>query len=298
MNISVCSFSRISLFIIKFVLSCVFCDMGMDGDAATIFGNKRVGLALSGGGARGFAHLGVLQALEELGIEPSIVAGVSAGSIVAVMKASGMKAADIAQAFGEMSMGDFAEIAIPKNGFMKLTKLKEFLKKRIAATRIEELPLKTVVCATDFDNCRPVAFEQGPIGDCVTASCSIPIVFQPVKIGGTTYVDGGVLRNLPAWAIRDKCDVLVGVNVSPMPGTKYHNTLLDIASRSYDIMSRGNAREDIALCDIAIQPHGISELNVFNIKPKNKIIKSGYDEAMAVMKDFVKQIDNNANNRE
>ena len=245
----------------------------MDGDAATIFGNKRVGLALSGGGARGFAHLGVLQALEELGIEPSIVAGVSAGSIVAVMKASGMKAADIAQAFGEMSMGDFAEIAIPKNGFMKLTKLKEFLKKRIAATRIEELPLKAVVCATDFDNCRPVAFEQGPIGDCVTASCSIPIVFQPVKIGGTTYV-------------------------SPMPGTKYRNTLLDIASRSYDIMSRGNAREDIALCDIAIQPHGISELNVFNIKPKNKIIKSGYDEAMAVMKDFVKQTDNNANNRE
>ena len=260
--------------------------------------NKRIGLALSGGGARGFAHLGVLQALEEMGIRPCIIAGVSAGSIVAVLYAAGMSADDIAKTFGEFSMGDITEIAMPMNGFFKLTKLKDFLKKHLPVTLLEELPVETVVCATDFDNCRPVAFEQGPIGDCVTASCSIPIVFQPVKIGGTTYVDGGVLRNLPAWAIRNKCDVLVGVNVSPMPGTKYHNTLLDIASRSYDIMSRGNAREDIALCDIAIQPHGISELNVFNIKPKNKIIKSGYDEAMAVMKDFVKQTDNDANNRE
>ena len=237
-----------------------------------------------------------LMAMEELGIVPDVIAGVSAGSIVAVLYASGMKAADIAKAFGEMSMGDLTEIAIPKNGFFKLTGLKDFLKKRIPVARIEELPMRAIVCATDFDNCRPVAFEEGPIGDCVAASCSIPIVFQPVKINGTTYVDGGVMRNLPAWAVRDKCDVLLGVNVSPMPGTKYRNTLIDIASRSYDIMSRSNAREDIAMCDITIQTRGISELNVFDIKPKNKIIKSGYDEAMAVINDYIKITTNNNDN--
>ena len=177
----------------------IFATLGMD-DVAKMFGNKRVGLALSGGGARGFAHVGVLMAMEELGIVPDVIAGVSAGSIVAVLYASGMKAADIAKAFGEMSMGDLTEIAIPKNGFFKLTGLKDFLKKRIPVARIEELPMRAIVCATDFDNCRPVAFEEGPIGDCVAASCSIPIVFQPVKINGTTYVDGGVMRNLPAWA--------------------------------------------------------------------------------------------------
>ncbi len=273
----------------------IFATLGMD-DVAKMFGNKRVGLALSGGGARGFAHVGVLMAMEELGIVPDVIAGVSAGSIVAVLYASGMKAADIAKAFGEMSMGDLTEIAIPKNGFFKLTGLKDFLKKRIPVARIEELPMRAIVCATDFDNCRPVAFEEGPIGDCVAASCSIPIVFQPVKINGTTYVDGGVMRNLPAWAVRDKCDVLLGVNVSPMPGTKYRNTLIDIASRSYDIMSRSNAREDIAMCDITIQTRGISELNVFDIKPKNKIIKSGYDEAMAVINDYIKITTNNNDN--
>lgn len=265
-------------------------------NVAKMFENKRVGLALSGGGARGFAHVGVLMAMEELGIVPCAIAGVSAGSIVAVLYASGMKAADIAKAFGEMSMGDLTEIAMPKNGFLKLTKLKEFLKKRIAATRIEELPMRAIVCATDFDNCRPVAFEEGPIGDCVTASCSIPIVFQPVKINGVTYVDGGVMRNLPAWSVRDKCDVLVGVNVSPMPGTKYRNSLIEIASRSYDIMSRSNAREDIAMCDITIQTRGIGELNVFDIKPKNKIMKSGYDEAMTAINNYVKNLTNNENN--
>ncbi len=254
---------------------------------------KRIGIALSGGGARGFAHVGVLQALEELGIMPSIIAGVSAGSIVAVLYASGMKAADISKEFDRLSMGDLTELAVPKNGFFKFSKLKDFLRKRLSVTMLEELPIKTVVCATDFDNCRPKAFETGAISDCVAASCSIPIVFQPVKIDGITYVDGGVLRNLPAWAIRDKCDVLIGVNVSPMPGTKYKNSLLDIASRSYDIMSRGNATEDLAMCDIAIQPQGISELNVFNIKPKNKVIKSGYDEAMTVIKNYDNQLNNN-----
>lgn len=254
---------------------------------AEVIGDKRVGLALGGGGARGFAHIGVLMALEELGIKPVIVAGVSAGSIVAVLYASGMTPAEIVKAVCNMSVGDFAEIAIPKNGFMKLSRLKEFLKKRIPMSHIEELPLKTVICATDFDHCCVKSFEQGLIGDCVAASCSIPIVFQPVKIDGVSYVDGGVLRILPAWAIRDRCDLLIGVNVSPMPGTKYNNSLLDIATRSYNIVSRGNAREDIELCDIVIQPQGISDLNVFNVKPKNKVIKSGYDEAISIIKDYL-----------
>ena len=248
--------------------------------------NKRIGLALSGGGARGFAHLGVLQALEEMGIRPCTIAGVSAGSIVAVLYAAGMSADDIAKTFGEFSMGDITEIAMPMNGFFKLTKLKDFLKKHLPVTLLEELPVETVVCATDFDNCRPVAFKNGLIGDRVIASCSIPIVFKPVKIDGITYVDGGVLRNLPAWAIRDKCDILIGVNVSPLPGKKYKNSLLDIATRTYDILSRSNANEDISLCDIVVQPEGIGEMNVFNVKPKKEMIKSGYDEAMNVFRNY------------
>lgn len=253
--------------------------------------NKRIGLALSGGGARGFAHIGVLQAFEKLGIRPNIIAGVSAGSIVAVMYGSGISADDISKDFSAITMSDLTELAIPKNGFFKLSKLKEYLKKLLPVTMLEELPTKTIVCATDFDNCCPKAFDSGVICDCVIASCSIPIVFQPVKINGITYVDGGVMRNLPAWAIRDKCDVLIGVNVSPLPDAKYKNSLLDIASRSYDIMSRGNANEDTDLCDIVIQPHGIGNMGVFNIKPRNELIKSGYDEAMSQLENYDLRID-------
>ena len=257
----------------------------MDNDILENLQGKRTGIALSGGGARGFAHLGVLKAMHELGIRPHVIAGVSAGSIVSVLYASGMAPDDIAAEFGKLSMSDITEIAIPKNGFFKLSKLKDFLKKHLQVTMLEELPLKTIVCATDFDRCTATAFETGPICDCVAASCSVPIVFQPVKINGTTYVDGGVMRNLPAWAIRDKCDFLIGVNVNPMPDAKYKNTLLDIASRTYDIMSRSNAFDDIALCDIVIQPHEIGDMSMFmfNIKPHKKIMESGYNEAMKTL---------------
>lgn len=255
----------------------------MDNDILENLQGKRTGIALSGGGARGFAHLGVLKAMHELGIRPHVIAGVSAGSIVSVLYASGMAPDDIAAEFGKLSMSDITEIAIPKNGFFKLSKLKDFLKKHLQVTMLEELPLKTIVCATDFDRCTATAFETGPICDCVAASCSVPIVFQPVKINDTTYVDGGVMRNLPAWAIRDKCDFLIGVNVNPMPDAKYKNTLLDIASRTYDIMSRSNAFDDIALCDIVIQPHEIGDMSMFNIKPHKKIMESGYNEAMKTL---------------
>lgn len=257
---------------------------------------KRIGLALSGGGARGFAHLGVFRAMEELGIRPDVIAGVSAGSIAAVLYASGMKAAAIAKEFKEATMSDFAEMAIPQNGFFKLTKLKEFLKKRVPYAQLQELPIETIVCATDFDNCCPVAFHEGSISDCVMASCSVPVVFKPVKIGGVTYVDGGVLRNLPAWAIRDKCDVLVGVNVSPLPGKKYKNSLLDIAARAYDIAWRSNANEDVALCDIVIQLRGIGMMNMFDIKRQKVLIQSGYVEAMGVFKKYGEDIPTQNNN--
>ena len=142
----------------------------------------KLGLVLSGGGARGFAHAGALQALEEVGLKPDIIAGVSAGSVVTAMYASGMAPEEIVKVFADAKFGDFAELGVPRDG------------------------------ATDLDNNKPVDFTEGPLFDCVAASCSIPIIFKPVRINGITYVDGGVLANLPAWALRDKCKYLIGIN--------------------------------------------------------------------------------------
>lgn len=246
---------------------------------------KTIGLALSGGGARGLAHIGVLKALETLGITPDIIAGVSAGSIVATLYSGGLSPNEIIKTVSNISLGELTELSVPRDGFFKLNKLKNFLKKTIPYNNLEDLPIPTIVEATDLDNCRTTSFDHGPIPDCVAASCSIPIIFKPLKINGTNYVDGGVLRNLPAGAIRDKCDFLIGVNVSPIPHAKYKSTIIDIASRTYDMMSKGNATKDIGLCDVIIQTDGIASYNIFNIKPMKEIIRSGYNETLKVFKE-------------
>ena len=171
----------------------------------------KLGLVLSGGGARGFAHAGALMALEEMGVRPNIIGGVSAGSVVAVMYAAGMSPEAIIKAFSDIKFGDFAELAVPRDGFFSMDGFRKFLRKQIPYDDISQLPLPTVVCATDLLDSKAVAFSEGSIVDCVSASCSIPIVFKPVKIDGVTYVDGGVVANIPAWALRDKCKYLIGI---------------------------------------------------------------------------------------
>lgn len=243
----------------------------------------RVGVVLSGGGARGFAHAGALRALEEVGVKPDIIAGVSAGSVVTVMYAAGMQPEEIVKVFADGSFGDFAELGVPRDGFFSLDGFKKFLSKHIPYKRIEDLPFPVAVCATDLDNNKPVAFFEGPLTDCVVASCSIPIIFKPVRIDGVTYVDGGVLANLPAWALRDKCKYLIGINCSPVPERGKPKSIMDIAHRSYDLLVKYNSQPQMALCDLAVSIDDVASYKVFNLKEINKIFRSGYDLTLAAM---------------
>lgn len=245
----------------------------------------KVGLVLSGGGARGFAHAGALKALEELGIKPDIIAGVSAGSVVTAMYASGMNPEDILHVFTDASFSDFAEIGVPRDGFFSMEGFKKFLKKHIGYENIEQLPLPAVICATDLDNNRPVAFTEGPIFERVAASCSIPIVFKPVKIDGVTYVDGGVLANLPAWALRDKCKYLIGINCSPLPHRGSPKSIIEIAQRTYDLLVKTNSIPQMQLCDLAISIDDIARYKVFNLKQITKVFRLGYDSTRSALLD-------------
>ena len=202
----------------------------------------KLGVALSGGGARGFAHVGALMAIEEAGLKPDIIAGVSAGSVVAVLYASGMPLDEMSNIFD-------------KKGF------------------------------SDFDNGCPVEFHTGPIGERMAASCSIPIIFKPIRIDGVNYVDGGVLRNHPAWIIRDKCETLIGINVSPIrhPGKKL--SLIDVALRTYNLMAKSNQAVDMAMCDLSVQPPELSGYKVFDLKNIKAVITSGYIHTRRALKD-------------
>lgn len=252
------------------------------------FGRKpyKVGLVLSGGGARGFAHAGALQALEEVGIKPDAIAGVSAGSVVTVMYASGMKPMDILKAFSDAKFGDFAEWCVPRDGFFSMEGFKDFIRKNTAPFKdISELPIPAQVCATDLVANKAVSFSHGDIAECVSASCSIPIVFKPVRIGGVTYVDGGVVANLPAWALRDKCKYLIGVNCSPLPRRDQPKSIIDVAQLTYDILVKTNTIPQMEMCDLALSIDDIAQYKVFNLKETDRVFRMGYDSMIKALLD-------------
>lgn len=247
----------------------------------------RLGVALSGGGARGFAHVGALKALEEAGMKPDIIAGVSAGSVAAVMYAAGVPLDSMLSIFTQTKFSDFCKLAVSKGeGVFSLTKFKKFIEKTTGVERLEELRIPTYVGVTDLDNGVPAEFHEGPIGERVMASCSIPIVFQPVKINGTHYVDGGVLRNLPAWIIRDKCEKLIGINCSPLNTFRYKKSFFEIALRTYNLMAKANQLDDMKMCDRVIITPELSGYQVFNLKDINKAYLSGYAAAHRAIKDW------------
>lgn len=243
----------------------------------------RLGLALSGGGARGFAHVGVLRAFEERGIVPDIIAGTSAGSIVAALYSDGYTPKQIINLFSELNLRELVDVTIPRSSLLKFDKFVHFLDSKLHAKRIEELHIPTLITATDFDHGESVVFDKGELPIRIVASCAIPIVFAPVEIDGVHYVDGGVLRNLPASHLRDICDVVVGVNVSPMHQEQYEHNLLSIADRAYNFLACGNVFSDIAKCDILIECENISDYRVFDLNEQIEIETLGYQKALEVL---------------
>lgn len=238
-----------------------------------------VGVALSGGGAKGFSHIGALMAFETFDMKPEILSGVSAGSIAASLYGAGLTPKDIIECFAQTSkFGDFTEWALPKEGLFRLSKFGKLLESWLPVKYLEDMKIPTFICATDFEKGTSVGWSKGEIIPRVLASCSIPIVFHPQVINGVHYVDGGVLRNLPAWAIRDYCKTLFGVNCSPLRNNyKYKDSILDIAMRSYNLMSKANTLQDIKLCDHLVNLRQVADVGTFELKAMQATVNAGYD---------------------
>lgn len=246
----------------------------------------RLGVALSGGGARGFAHAGALKAIEEAGLKPDIIAGVSAGSVIAVLYGAGVPTDKMVEIFSQATFKDFTELKFRGGGLFKINKFASFILKHIQpAKTLADLRVPVYIGVTNFDTGKPEVFTDGEIAPRMMASCSIPIIFQPVKINGTNYVDGGVVKNMPAWAIRDLCDTLIGVNVSPLDMSPSSNKLMDVALRTFSMIQKANMREDIAACDVAIELREISQYKTFDLKRIQKVYNAGYLNARHVLKE-------------
>ena len=254
----------------------------------------RLGVALSGGGARGFAHVGALKALEEAGMKPDVIAGVSAGAVAAVMYAAGVPLDEMLSLFTSTKFTDFARPSlIHGDGMFSLMRFKQFIEEATGIDRLENLRIPTYVGVTDLDHGEPAEFHEGPLGERVVASCSIPIVFSPVEIDGIHYVDGGVLRNLPAWIIREKCETLIGINVSPLRTFEYKKSLLDIGMRTYNLMAKANQQQDMDICDHVIITPELIHYQVFNLKDIHKAYLSGYAAAHRAIRQWLRAEEKN-----
>ncbi len=254
-----------------------------DKNSVSVIKPYHFGLALSGGGARGFAHVGALKFLDEIGVHPDIISGTSAGSLIGVLYADGYTPDEIIDLFSSLNFSDLAEITIPRSGFFKITRFRNFLKKVLHARYLEDLAIPVVVTTTDLDHGQSKIFATGPIIDIVCASCSIPVLFSPVIIDSVHYVDGGVLRNLPVTPIRPFCDIVMGVNVNPLVAKEYKKTIIGIAERSYGFIFKSNTLADIKLCDILVQTEEIVEYNIFDIERLREIAACGYRDTQKVM---------------
>lgn len=254
----------------------------------------RLGVALSGGGARGFAHVGALKALEEAGMKPDVIAGVSAGAVAAVMYAAGVPLDEMLSLFTSTKFTDFARPSlIHGDGMFSLMRFKQFIEEATGIDRLENLRIPTYVGVTDLDHGEPAEFHEGPLGERVVASCSIPIVFSPVEIDGIHYVDGGVLRNLPAWIIREKCETLIGINVSPLRTFEYKKSFLDIGMRTYNLMAKANQQQDMDICDHVIITPELIHYQVFNLKDIHKAYLSGYAAAHRAIRQWLRAEEKN-----
>ncbi|MDR3220122.1 MAG: patatin-like phospholipase family protein [Dysgonamonadaceae bacterium] len=236
----------------------------------------KLGLALSGGGARGFAHPGAMKAIEDFGLKPEIISGTSAGALAGVLYADGYAPEEIIQLFVGKDFREFADIQVPVVAIFGTSGLRRFLKKHLHAKNFEDLKIPLKVIATNLDEGKSEVFDKGLIIDAVIASCSIPIVFNPVVINGTNYVDGGVFKNFPVSTIRSLCNKVIGVNVSPLVSKKYNKTILHIAERAYHYMSRTNTLLDRTLCDVLVEITDLAYFKTFDLVNSEKIFGIGY----------------------
>lgn len=238
----------------------------------------RLGLALSGGGAKGFAHIGAIKAMEEEGLFPDVISGTSAGAVVGAMYSAGISPEDMIKLFMKHEVTDFLRFTLPNKSFLKYDGFAKFLRDVIPVKTFEELKIPLHVIATDFDNGKFVDFTSGELVPRVMASCTLPVVFTPLKIEGVRYVDGGLFKNLPVSPIRDLCEKVMAINVSPHLIDEHKENMLYVAAKSYQYVFKANTVDDIKLCDWILEIDSVLKYKTFDLKKAKEIYNIGYVE--------------------
>ncbi len=242
----------------------------------------KTGIALGGGGARGFAHLGMLKALGEKGIHPDILSGASAGAIVGAFLAGGMEIDDIHTLMKKQGFSNITRLKIPQDGFMSLEGLRQDLKKNIRADKLEDLEIPLYVAASNLNKAKIEYFNNGDLIDTVIASSSIPVLFSPVKIGDDLYVDGGLFDNIPYTPLTGKCERLIALGLTPVHDTHEFNNLVEIGARTFHLMVNLTKRGVKENCDLFLEPDKLDRYQILDTEPADELFEVGYEYVMGI----------------
>jgi NTE family protein len=245
----------------------------------------KVGISLSGGGARGIAHIGVLKALEENNISPEIIVGTSAGSVVGALYAAGYKSEEMLDFLKDISLFKVMRVGLPHKGLASLSYLNDILKKALPEDDFSILQKKLFISVTNLLTGKLEIIKNGLLHEPIIASSSIPLVFKAVKMNDSLYVDGGALDNMPVKPLKGLCDVVIGVNVMPIVPVeeKVVNSMLGIATRCFEMAIWANTKPNLRRCDIVIEPTGIHHYNIFQFNKYQEIFEMGYNTAKTAM---------------
>ncbi|MCL6236928.1 patatin-like phospholipase family protein [Acinetobacter sp. ANC 5033] len=280
-----------------FVLALTGCDSATKTPATTTPTPAKarepvIAIALGGGGAKGFAHIGVLKVLESHGIKPKIVTGTSAGSFVGSLYASGKTPYQMQQLALNFKESDIRDLTLNSQGIIQGQKLQDFVNKNVGNKSIEQFPKRFAAVATRLDNGSKTEFNRGNAGQAVRASCSIPNVFVPATIAGVKYVDGGLVSSIPVKTARDMgADIVIAVDISARPDGSKAVSMFGLLDQTINIMGQQSINEELKNANFVIQPK-VGHIGTLDLKSSNATILEGEKAAQLKVNSIIKAIDN------
>lgn len=253
--------------------------------------NKTIGLALSGGGLRGIAHLGVLKALEEQNLRPSIISGTSAGAIVGAFYAAGYKPDELMEIVSRLNFFSARSLRFSTSGFFDKRMLMKIFHHYFPDNSFERLQLPLYASATDIVSGKTVYFNDGALDDALMASASIPFIFPVTKINEQFYLDGGITNNLPIEPIQHKCDILIGVSVNAIS----HQDGVELSGRRlFDrvvhLALGQSVNQKAGTCDLFINPPDMTRYSMFDKKNAKEMFNYAYEYATKYLSDNANRI--------
>ncbi len=251
----------------------------------------KVGLALSGGAARGIAHIGALKALREVKIPIDMIAGASSGALIGALYASGLNIETIEKVALGLKWREFADFTLPKMGLISGKGIEEFVSEHTGVSDFRELKIPLAIITTDLIGEREVVFREGPLARIVQASCSIPGVYTPVKHEDMLLVDGGIINILPTDVLRKMgADFVIGVDVNSKAtiGPEPKN-VFQVILQSWDVISRQGAKRAVKDADLVIYPE-IGDISKVDLKRARELLQAGYQATKEVIPQLKKEM--------